>query len=145
MSILATTHTAARRGVLSLLCVLSLLLSGCTFFSTARDWSHLTARDGNPVYLKSGTNIGFNVGIFIPIPFLGSTSLGPMIRDVTQSIANENGDGVQVIESRAENYWYGFPPFTWIITPVITTVRMQYRPGTEAWAKSEADLIERGR
>ena len=120
-------------------------LTSCTFFATAKDWSHLHGPRGQPVYVKSGTNVGFNLGIFIPLPFLGSTSLTPMIRDVTQQIADENGDHVRVIESRGENYWYGFPPFTWIVTPVITTVTVEYEPPTDAWAKNEADLIEQGR
>ena len=93
-----------------------------------------------PVFVKSTTNIGFNLGIIIP--FLGGTTIDSMVDTMTDEIAQENGDHVRIIESAAENYWYGFPPFTWILTPVITTVTSDYQPSAEELAKAEAEQQE---
>jgi len=41
-----------------------------------------------------------------------------MVDDLTESIAAEGGDRVRIIKGDSENYWDGFPPITWILTPV---------------------------
>ena len=51
----------------------------------------------------------------------------------------EKGDVDRMIESSTENYWYGFPPFTWILTPVITTVTADYEPSPDVLAKDLAE------
>ena len=43
-------------------------------------------------------------------------------------LPGQGGDRVRVIQSGAENYWYGWSPFTWIITPVVTDVALEYEP-----------------
>lgn len=112
-------------GLCSLLVAVA-FATGCTLPSTSTRWNGLVGPHGKPVYVKSHTNIGLNLAIFVP--FLGSTTLSKQIDELTQEIADENGDVVRMIESAKENYWYGFPPFTWIVTPVITTVTADYQP-----------------
>ncbi len=82
--------------------------------------------NGKPVYVKSTTNVGVNGAVFIPL--IGSTNIDRMVADLTKEIAEENGNNVRLIETDTEIYWYGFPPFTWIVTPVVTTVTADYEP-----------------
>ena len=63
---------------------------------------------------------------------LGHTTMIGMVGETTEEIAEEDGDRVRVIESSVENYWYGVPPLTWFLTPVLTTVTIEYEPGIEA-------------
>src|SRR6187401_1000579 len=58
-------------GLLSLL-VTFMFTSGCTMTSTSKQWNTRVGPNGKPVYVKSHTNIGMNVAIFIPI--LGRTT-----------------------------------------------------------------------
>ena len=116
---------------------LGAILGGCTFSSTATHWHNRIGPNGKPVYVKSHTNVGFNV--LIGIPFLGATSLPSEIDRLTDEISTEKGDTVRMVESASENYWYGFPPFTWIITPVITTVTADYEPAADVFAKDRAE------
>ena len=116
---------------------LLLPLGACKFTSTATHWNGLYGPDGKPVYVKTNTNIGVNLLIFIP--FLGSTTLPTQIDKLTGEIADEKGSSVRMIESTSENYWYGFAPVTWIVTPVITTVSADYHPSPEAIAKEQAE------
>ena len=109
---------------------------GCTLPSTSRQWNGLVGPNLKPVYVKSHTNVGINIGIFIP--FLGSTTLPKEINQLTQEIQSEKGDVVRMIETSKENYWYGFPPFTWILTPVITTVTADYEPAPDVLANDRA-------
>jgi hypothetical protein len=110
--------------------LVSVLCSACTLHSTVTEWNGRSGPNGRPVFLKSSTNIGLNIGILVPI--LGNTTLLEMIDETTAEIAEEQGDRVRVIESSAENYWYGFPPLTWVLTPVVTVVTVEYEPDAAA-------------
>ena len=110
--------------------------TGCTT-STATHWNGRVGPNGKPVYVKSQTNVGINIAVFIP--FLGATTLPKQIDKLTQKIETEKGDVVRMIETSNENYWYGFPPFTWILTPVITTVTADYEPSPDVLAKDRAE------
>jgi hypothetical protein len=106
---------------------------GCTIHTTATEWNGRVGPDGRPVYLKSVINLGVNLGIVLPV--LGNTTMSEMVEAVTAGIAAENGDKVRIVESSSENYWFGFPPLTWILTPVITSVRAEYQPSEETLAR----------
>ena len=114
------------------------LTTSCAFHSTATHWNGLRDADGKPVFVKVTTNIGFNFMVLLPL--LGNTSIDSMLDETTAEIAREGGDRVRVIQSGAENYWYGWSPFTWIITPIITDIALEYEPSAEQIAKvTEAD------
>jgi len=115
----------------------ALALGGCTFSSTATQWNGRVGVDGRPVYVMTHTNVGLN--FLIIVPTLGRTSLPDEIDKLTDQVATEKGDNVRMVESSSENYWYGFAPFTWILTPVITTVSAEYHPATDVFAKDRAE------
>ena len=117
---------------------LALLLScsGCAFHSNSTQWNERVGPNGKPVFVKSTTSVGMN--FLIGIRLFGSTNMPKLLEEVTGEIAEEGGDRLRVIQSDSENYWYGFPPFTWIVTPVVTTVTADYRPTPEALAKASA-------
>ena len=71
---------------------------------------------------------------------LGDTSIDEMVDVTTAEIARFDSDGVRVIQTTAENYWYGFPPFTWIVTPVITTIAIEYNPSPAEMRAAEVDV-----
>jgi hypothetical protein len=102
--------------------------------SNATEWSQRVGPDGHPVFVKSTTNVGLN--FLVALKIVGGTDTPGMIQEITSSIAEDGGDKVRIIQSSSENYWYGFPPFTWILTPVITTVTADYRPSEEALTKA---------
>lgn len=119
------------------------LATGCTFHSTATHWNGRLGEDGKPIFVKTSTNVGMNLLIVLPV--LGNTSIDEMLDVTTQEIARFNSDHVRVFETSSENYWHGFPPFTWIFTPVITNVSVEYRPSAqeiEEAAKEDGHLAE---
>lgn len=129
-----------KRRRIALVALTALALGGCTFSSTANHWNGRVGPDGRPVYVKTHTNIGFNFLIIIPL--LGRTSLPTEIDKLTDEMAEEKGDNVRMVESSSENYWYGFAPVTWVVTPVITTVSAEYHPSAEVLSK---DLEEQAK
>lgn len=116
------------------LLALALLAPACALHSSATRWNGLAGYQGHPVHVKSTTNVGVNFLVFIPL--FGGTTIDRMIDSITGAIAGEKGDKVRLIETSSENYWYGFPPFTWILTPVITTVTADYQPSEEMLRKA---------
>jgi hypothetical protein len=109
------------------------LATGCTFYSTATHWNGRLGDDGKPIFVKTSTNVGMNLLIILPV--LGNTSIDEMLDVTTREVAKYDSNHVRVIETASENYWHGFPPFTWIFTPVITNVSIEYEP-------SAAELTE---
>ena len=114
---------------------LCMSLAGCAFHSTADRWNGRVGPNGEPVYLKSTTSVGLNLLVILKL--FGSTDTVGMIDELTAEIGEEGGDRVRVIQSTSENYWYGFPPLTWILTPVVTNVAAEYEPSEEARLATE--------
>ena len=107
-----------------LLAVSLLLLSSCTFHTNATEWNGRVGANGKPVNITGSTKVGFK--LLIALPFLGNMDVDGLVDDMTAHVKARNGDNVRVIQAAQENYWYGFPPFTWILTPVISTVTADY-------------------
>ena len=116
---------------------LLLLTTACSFHSTASHWNGLRDADGKPVFVKTTTSIGFNFLIILPL--IGNTSIDTMVDEATGEIAKEGGDRVRVIQSGSENYWYGWSPFTWVLTPVVTDVALEYEPTAAEISRVKAE------
>jgi hypothetical protein len=121
--------------------MLSLLLLGvtssCAFHSTATHWNGRVGADGKPIFVKTTTNIGFN--LLVALPFFGNTTIDTMLDGTSREVAIKGSDRLRVIQTAAENYWHGFPPFTWILTPVITDVAVEYEPSATELAEAAAE------
>jgi hypothetical protein len=130
-------HVQAVAGVL----LVSLSLGGCAFRSTARDWSGLKGLDGQPTYYTTTTKVGLK--LFIVVPFLGDMGITGLTRDLTADIKKEDGNDVRIVEGTSESYFYGWPPFTWLITPVVSTVSAEYAPDPARYAKEQAKNEQR--
>lgn len=113
------------------LCLLLLVLfnGSCAFHKKATDWNGLVGSDGKEVHLNSTTKVGFNALVFFP--FVGDIGLDGMVEDATEEIREDGGDYARVVETRSDNYWYALPPITWVVTPVVRSLTVEYRPGTE--------------
>ncbi len=114
------------------------LFSGCAFHSTSKNWHGLMGADGSPAYYKKTSKVAIN--LLVAVPFIGNVSLDGMVEDLTQAIAEENGNNVRIVQGSSENYWYGFPPFTWLLTPVVTTVSAEYTPEQAAYDKDQEEI-----
>jgi hypothetical protein len=121
-----------RSRVLSVALVLA-MTTACSFHSVATHWNGRIGHDGHPVYVRQVTNVGVNLAIIVPL--FGNITIDDMIDESTFAIADKGSDHVRVIESSSENYWHGFPPFTWFLTPVITEVTVEYRPSEQEIAE----------
>lgn len=122
-----------------LLGVLS-VLSSCAFHSTAKDWNGLTGSNGKPTYYKTTTKLALKLAV--AIPFLGDIDIDGMVDDLTAEIAEAKGDHVRIVQGSTENYWYGFPPVTWILTPILSTVAAEYTPDQTTYLEDQEKIRE---
>ena len=114
------------------------LCSGCTFTSRAKDWNELSGLDRLPTNYISTTKIGLN--LLILVPFMGDMGISGLVRDMTSEVKAEGGNEVRIVQGDSENYWYGWPPFTWIVTPVISTVAAEYTPQLDQHVKDQQEI-----
>ena len=117
---------------------LSQIISGCAIHSTAKDWNDLSGVDDPHRYYRTTTRVGMN--LLVGIPVLGDTSIDRMVKDLTESIAAEDGSRVRIVEGKRENYWYGFTPITWIFTPVKYTVAAEYTPDEKRYIDDQEQI-----
>jgi uncharacterized lipoprotein YbaY len=73
--------------------------------------------------------------LLIIIPFLGHLEIPGMVDELTEEIQEKGGDDVRIVQGNSENYWYGFSPFTWIVSPVVSTLAAEYHPSPEQFLK----------
>lgn len=115
--------------------------SGCAFHQTAKNWSGLNGMDDKPTYYRTATKVGLN--LLIVVPFLGDMGISGLTRELTKSIREDGGNEVRIVQGDTEAYFYGWPPFTWVLTPVVSTVAAEYRPSPEAYGKFEEELFRK--
>lgn len=130
------TTTRARFPAFALAAAAALPLTGCAFHSTATHWNGRVGDDGKPIYVKATTNVGLNV--FVLLPAVGNSTIDAMLDETTAEIAEEGSDRVRVIQTSSEVYWYGLPPLTWFVTPVVTEVSVEYEPSAKEQAEAAA-------
>ncbi len=120
-----------RRKLLFLAFLFATLLpaTGCTFYSVATHWNGRVGPEGEPIHYATVTKVGIN--LLILIPFLGATNIDSMVDVITEEVQRRGGNVVRVVQSSNGNYWYGWSPLTWIITPVVSTIAVDYQPSEE--------------
>jgi hypothetical protein len=111
--------------------------SGCSFHSTATHWHSRVGIDGRPVYLITTTIYGIN--LLVMLPLVGDTSTDTVIEHATAEIAGLGNDHVRVVQTANANYWYAIPPLTWLVSPVMGSVSLEYVPSAKA-LQATADL-----
>lgn len=116
--------------------LLALCSAGCAFHTTAREWHGLRDPDGEAIWYTATTKVGMN--LFVVIPVFGDIGVDGMIDELSASIERGGGDHLRIVQGGSENYWYGFPPLTWIFTPVLSNVHAEWRPHPVALASYAA-------
>ena len=101
------------------------LSSACSVKTVANDFNGLVGENEQPVYFTSLVNRGIN--LFIGSKFIGDVEVESMIRKLTLDIKQSGGNYIHVVQGETNNYWYLFPPLSFIFTPMVSTVAIEYR------------------
>ena len=110
------------------------LCGGCARHTTATQWNGHVGPDGEPVFVLTSTYIGLHLGIVLPM--VCDTTVDAMVDESTAWIRAHEGSHLRVLETEVDNYWYGVPPLSWLVTPVMTSISIEYRPSAGALARA---------
>ncbi len=124
------------------LVMLVFIASGCAYSTTAKNWNGLEGANDKPTYYMRTTKVGLN--LFIVVPLFGDMGISGLTEDLTADIKKQGGNDVRIVQGESESYFYGWPPFTWIVTPVVSTVSAEYQPDPSAYATEQAELVKEG-
>lgn len=88
------------------------------------------------MFVQTSTFVGCKV--FVLLDFLGDTSVDAMIDAASRRIAADAGGRLRLVETETNNYWYALPPLSWLFSPVLASVSIEYRPSPAALARAGA-------
>jgi hypothetical protein len=111
------------------------LLTGCAFHHTATDWNGHIGADGKPVFVQTSTYWGLN--LLVAGPLAGKTTIEEMVADATSQSGPLDGDRLRIVETESSNYWWSVPPLSWVFSPVLTSISIEYQPSERALAAAE--------
>jgi hypothetical protein len=96
-------------------------------------WNGHVGPDGVPVFALNSTYMGLHLGVMLPV--FGKTRIAEMIEDSTEWVRDNDGSHLRLVETDIDNSWYVAPPLSWLVTPVVTSVTIEYRPTPAALAR----------
>ena len=95
-------------------------LTGCSMTSTAKNFNSLPGADGQPVEYVSTTNVALH--LLFSTPVVGNATLEQTVADFTKMAKDDGASKVRITQSDKTTLWWIFPPFSFIVQPVITNV-----------------------
>lgn len=94
--------------------------TGLILTKHAQNYNGLTTPHGNATYLSTSKYaLHFLFGVF---PFLGDATITQTVADFTSAAKEEGASQVRIVQSNKNNWWFIFPPFTFLLTPVSANV-----------------------
>ena len=97
-----------------------LLLSGCSFHTHADKFSGIAGINGEPVeYQQTNTWALHALWIF---PIVGDASIENSVNEFSIEARKRRATRINIEETSSFTYWFVFPPFSFLIHPVNTTI-----------------------
>jgi len=94
--------------------------AGCSISSRATDFSGLKNINGDKVNHIHTRN--WAVNLFVAQPLIGDATLQNTVKDFTAEAKKAGATKVSIADSSEKVFWWALPPFTLILTPVVTSV-----------------------
>ncbi len=99
---------------------LVMALNGCASTARVTDFKGLSTPEGTPVAHVYVSKTGLH--LFGRIPLIGRSSIEDTARRFFVTARTLNGENVRIVYSNKTVWWFVLPPFTFILSPVTTTV-----------------------
>ena len=93
--------------------------AGCSMTTKATDFNGLATPDGAASHVST-TNIA--VHVLFSRPGLGDATLPTTVSDYTSAAKESGASEVRIVQSNVTTYWWVFPPFSFVIHPVVSNV-----------------------
>ena len=106
--------------------VLSAVLGACVSHSTVTDFHGVNGMRGVPVEYQTTSSWALH-GLFI-FPLWGNATKKATIEAFTEEAASRGGSRTRITQTGGLTYWFIFPPISFFIHPVNTTVEGDVEP-----------------
>lgn len=98
----------------------SLLLSGCSFHTHANKLNGVTGINGEPVeYQQTST---WALHALWKYPLAGDASIENSVSEFSLEARKRGATRINIEETSSFTYWFVYPPFSFLIHPVNTTI-----------------------
>lgn len=94
--------------------------TGCTSHSFASEWNGVAGVRGVPVELQTTSTWALH-GLFV-FPLTGDARKASVVDSFTKEAAARGAGRARVTQTSSLTYWFIFPPLSFFIHPVNTTV-----------------------
>lgn len=112
------THTTRRFVLHALVLLVVASTANCASTSTGAKFNGTNNPNGSPVVFQNTTNYAVHL-LFGKFPLLGNASVEGSVDSFTKA-SRKNGNTVEITNMSQTAFWIVLPPFSFILTPVIT-------------------------
>jgi hypothetical protein len=105
---------------ISLILLCSLLCISCSTTRQAANFNGLSTPEGRPIAHLSTSNLAIH--LLGTMPLVGDASLTGTVDNFTQVAKMKNASKVRIVQSSVFSWWFVFPPFSFVLTPVSSNV-----------------------
>lgn len=95
--------------------------SGCTSVSQSQNLPGLTSPEGMPLRHVNVSKAAVHFG-FGSIPMFGNAGIHKAVDTLAEEARKAGVEHLDIVYSSRTNWWFSFPPFTFLFTPVTTSV-----------------------
>ena len=95
------------------------MAAGCSMTTKCADFSGLSTPDGKATHVNTT-----NYAIHLPFsfPLVGDARLATTLKNCTAEAKALGASKIRVVQSDSTCYWFIFPPFSFVLQPVISNV-----------------------
>lgn len=97
-----------------------MLSTSCSTTRQAMNFNGLSTPEGKPIAHLSTSNMAIH--LLGSMPLLGDATLTGTVGDFTAVAKFKNATKVRIVQSSVVSWWFLFPPFTFVLTPVTSNV-----------------------
>lgn len=97
-----------------------LFCAACSTTRQAANFNGLATPDGMPIAHLSTSNLALH--LFGTMPLAGDASLTGTIAEFTRIARMKQATKVRIVQSSVVSWWFIYPPFSFILTPVSSNV-----------------------
>lgn len=101
--------------------VLALFVAGCNTTVQGREFNGLETPEG-PAIAHQSTHIWALHLFGGRIPMIGDATIPNVVEEFTEEAKRAGASRVRIVRSNQYPVWFAFPPISFLVTPVVTTV-----------------------
>ncbi len=97
-----------------------MLCAACSTTRQATNFNGLSTPEGKPIAHLNTSN--WAIHLLGTRPLVGDATLDGTVADFTEAATKKNARQVRIVQSSVMSWWFILPPFSFVLTPVSSSV-----------------------